>query len=110
MGCGRGAVLAAVARRLTTGRVTRIDIWSTSDQSGMAREVTLRNASFDGVSDRVQIDSGDTHALPYADASFDLVVSSLATHNINSNVERRKAIVEAFRVLRPGRPTGDRGL
>jgi len=29
MGCGRGAVLIAVARRLTTGRVTGIDLWST---------------------------------------------------------------------------------
>jgi hypothetical protein len=42
MGCGRGAVLTAVARRLSTGRVTGIDIWSTKDQSGNARDVTLR--------------------------------------------------------------------
>ena len=45
MGCGRGAVLTAVARRLTTGRVTGVDIWSTKDQSGNAKSVTLRNAS-----------------------------------------------------------------
>ena len=102
MGCGRGAVLTAVARRLTTGGVTGVDIWSTMDQSGNGREVALRNASLEGVSDRVQIDTGDMRALPYADASFDLVVSSLAIHNISSNDERRKAIVEAFRVLRPG--------
>ena len=44
MGCGRGAVLTAVARKLTTGRVIGIDIWNTMDQSGNAREVTLRNA------------------------------------------------------------------
>jgi len=36
MGCGRGAVLTAVARRLTTGRVTGVDIWSKKDQSGNA--------------------------------------------------------------------------
>src|SRR4051812_32118602 len=29
LGCGRGAVLTAVARRLNTGRVTGIDVWST---------------------------------------------------------------------------------
>ena len=102
MGCGRGAVLTAVAQRLTTGGVTGVDIWSTMDQSGNGREVALRNASLEGVSDRVQIDTGDMRALPYADASFDLVVSSLAIHNITSNDERRKAILEAFRVLRPG--------
>ena len=102
MGCGRGAVLTAVARRLTSGRVTGIDLWSTTDQSGNAREVALENASLEGVGDRVQIDTGDMRSLPYAEASFDLVVSSLAIHNISSNDERRKAIVEAFRVLRPG--------
>ena len=37
MGCGRGAVLTAVARRLTTGRVTGVDIWSKKDQSGNAK-------------------------------------------------------------------------
>ena len=84
MGCGRGAVLTAVARRLTTGRVTGVDIWSTKDQSGNARDVTLLNASLEGVGDRVQIETGDMRALPYPDATFDLVVSSLAIHNIRS--------------------------
>jgi SAM-dependent methyltransferase len=102
MGCGRGAVLTAVARRLTTGRVTGIDIWSTKDQSGNARDVTLRNAAAEGVTDRTRIDTGDMRALPYPDATFDLVVSSLAIHNIRSNAERTRAIVEAFRVLKPG--------
>src|ERR1051326_5332539 len=51
MGCGRGAVLTAVARRLTTGRVTGIDIWSKTDQSGNASDATLRNASLEGVAD-----------------------------------------------------------
>src|SRR6185503_14121870 len=78
MGCGRGAVLTAVARRLGTGRVTGVDIWNSRDQSGNAREVTLHNAAVEGVSDRVQIDTGDMRALAYPDASFDLVVSSLA--------------------------------
>jgi cyclopropane fatty-acyl-phospholipid synthase-like methyltransferase len=102
MGCGRGAVLTAVARRLPTGRVTGIDIWSTKDQSGNARDVTLRNASIEGVGDRVRIETGDMRALPYSDATFDLVVSSLAIHNIPSNAERKRAIAEGFRVLKPG--------
>jgi SAM-dependent methyltransferase len=59
MGCGRGAVLTAVAKRLTTGRVTGVDIWSTHDQSGNAREIALRNASLEGVADRVIVETGD---------------------------------------------------
>jgi arsenite methyltransferase len=102
MGCGRGAVLTAVARRLTTGRVTGVDIWSTHDQSGNARDVTVRNASLEGVGDRVDIETGDMRALPFPDATFDLVVSSLAIHNIRSNADRRQAVAEGFRVLKPG--------
>jgi arsenite methyltransferase len=101
MGCGRGAILTAVASRLTTGRVTGVDIWSKTDQSGNAIDVTRRNASVEGVSDRVQIDTGDMRNLPYSDATFDLVVSSLAIHNISSNADRTQAILEGFRVLKP---------
>ena len=102
MGCGRGAVLTAVASRLTTGTVTGVDIWSAKDQSGNAKEVTLRNASLEGVADRVSIDTGDMRVLPYPDATFDLIVSSLAIHNIRGNADRKQAVAEAFRVLKPG--------
>ena len=102
MGCGRGAVLTAVARRLTTGRVTGVDIWSTTDQSGNAKEAALRNAELEGVSDRVHVETADMRMLPCPDASFDLVVSSMAIHNIRSNADRRRAISEAFRLLKPG--------
>ena len=102
MGCGRGAVLTAVAARLTTGRVTGVDIWNNMDQSGNAHDVTLRNAALEGVSDRVSIETADMRALPFSDATFDLVVSSLAIHNIRSNGDRRQAICEGYRVLKPG--------
>jgi arsenite methyltransferase len=101
MGCGRGAVLTAVAARLNTGRVTGIDLWSTHDQSGSARDVTLRNASLEGVGDRIDVETGDMRALPFPDGVFDLVVSSLAIHNIPSRSARAKAIAEAWRVLKP---------
>jgi arsenite methyltransferase len=102
MGCGRGAVLTAVARRLTTGRVTGVDIWSKTDQSGNAQKVTLSNASLEGVSDRVHVETGDMRSLPFPNASFDLIVSSLAIHNITLNADRMQAIAEGFRVLKPG--------
>jgi arsenite methyltransferase len=102
MGCGRGAVLTAVARRLTTGRVTGIDIWRNKDQSGNAKNVTERNALIEGVDGRVQIETGDMRALPFPDETFDLVVSSLAIHNIRPKGGRDEAIIEAYRVLKTG--------
>jgi ubiquinone/menaquinone biosynthesis C-methylase UbiE len=101
MGCGRGAVLTAVARRLTTGRAVGVDIWSTHDQSGNARDVTIRNAELEGIAERVQIETAEMRALPFPDGSFDVVVSSLAIHNIRAIPERAQAVREAFRVLKP---------
>jgi SAM-dependent methyltransferase len=102
IGCGRGAVLTAVAKRLGTGRVTGIDLWSTHDQSGNASIVTMRNASLEGVRDRVEIQTGDMRALPFPDGTFDVVVSSLAIHNLRSSDDRARAVAEAWRVLEPG--------
>lgn len=102
MGCGRGAVLLMAAQRLTTGRAVGVDVWRTRDQTGNSAEATQRNAVAEGVADRVELHTGDMMALPFEDNSFDLVVSSLAIHNISRNAGREKAISEAVRVLRPG--------
>jgi ubiquinone/menaquinone biosynthesis C-methylase UbiE len=102
LGCGRGAVLIAVAGRLTTGHVTGADLWRPVDQSGNAEEVTRANAEAAGVADRVSLDTADITALPYPDESFDLIVSSLVLHNIRPAPGRAAALDEALRVLRPG--------
>jgi arsenite methyltransferase len=102
MGCGRGAVLLMAAQRLTTGRAVGVDLWRSVDQSGNSLEATRRNAIAEGVADRVELRTGDMTALPFEDSSFDVVVSSLAIHNISRSADREKAIEEAVRVLRPG--------
>jgi arsenite methyltransferase len=102
MGCGRGAVLMLAAQHLTTGRAVGVDLWRSVDQSGNSAEATQRNATLEGVADRVELHTADMTALPFADNSFDLVVSSLAIHNISGAAGREKAISEAVRVLRPG--------
>jgi len=102
LGCGRGAVLLMVTKLLPRGRTVGIDLWKTSDQSGNAIEVTRRNAQLEGVADRVELRTGDMRALPFEDQSFDIVLSSLAIHNIPDAAGRAKAIDEAVRVLRRG--------
>src|SRR5436190_18800162 len=102
MGCGRGAVLLMAAQRLTTGRAVGVDLWRSFDQSGNSADATRRNAIAEGVAERIELHTGDMTALPFEDNSFDLVVSSLAIHNISGNAGREKAINEAMRVLRPG--------
>ena len=102
LGCGRGGVLLLAAQRLTTGRAVGVDLWRSADQSGNSAEATRRNAIAEGVADRVDLHTGDMTALPFEDDGFDVVVSSLAIHNIRGTAGREKAISEAVRVLRPG--------
>jgi ubiquinone/menaquinone biosynthesis C-methylase UbiE len=102
LGCGRGAILLMAATRLPHGRATGVDIWSSKDQSGNAMEVTARNAEAEGVADRIELRTADMRELPFADASFDLVISNVAIHNISDAAGRDRAIDEAWRVLRPG--------
>lgn len=101
VGCGRGAVLLAAAKRLPRGRAIGVDLWH-ADQTDNSQQATLANAAAEGVADRVEVRTADMTALPLPDGSVDVVVSSLAIHNIAARSGRRQALDEAIRVLRPG--------
>src|SRR5258706_1930969 len=49
----------------------------------------------------VKFDVGFAHELPYSDASFDRVLSSIMIHHLKTP-EKEKAAYEVFRVLKPG--------
>ncbi|HEY7112876.1 MAG TPA: class I SAM-dependent methyltransferase [Thermoanaerobaculia bacterium] len=102
VGCGRGLMLVGAARRLKSGKATGIDIWRAEDLSGNRPEATLENARCEGVADRVEVRTADMRAIPFPGGSFDVVVSSAAVHNLASAADRRKAILEIARVLKPG--------
>jgi arsenite methyltransferase len=101
MGCGRGAVLLAAAKRLPRGRAIGVDLWQ-ADQTANSPSATRANATLEKVADRIEVHTADMTALPFDDGSVDVVVSSLAIHNIPSRAGRRQALSEAMRVLRPG--------
>ncbi len=102
VGCGRGLLLVAAARRLTTGKAIGVDIWRSQDQSANRPETTLENAQAEGVADRIEIKDGDARQLPFQDGTFDVVISSLALHNIHGRAGRAQAVREMARVLKPG--------
>lgn len=101
MGCGRGAVLLAAAKRLPNGRAIGVDLWR-ADQTDNSQANTLANAALENVADRVEVQTGDMTELPLDDDSVDVIVTSLAIHNIPSVSGRDRAVAEAARVLRPG--------
>jgi arsenite methyltransferase len=102
IGCGRGAVLLMAAQHLTTGQAVGVDLWNKGDQSGNAIEATERNATAEGVADRVELRTADMTALPFEDNTFDVVLSSIAIHNVKSRAGRNQVMEQAVRVLRPG--------
>ena len=102
VGCGLGLFLIGAARRLTTGRAVGIDKWQQEDLSGNHATGTLANARIEGVADRVEVLTGDARTLPFANASFDVVLSSMALHNIYHAGERQTAVREIARVLKTG--------
>jgi arsenite methyltransferase len=101
LGCGRGAVLLAAAKRLPRGRAIGVDLWR-ADQTENSQQATLSNAALENVLERAEVHTADMTALPLGDESVDVIVSSLAIHNIPTHAGRRKALNEAVRVLRPG--------
>lgn len=102
VGCGRGLLLNAAARRLPRGRAVGVDLWQREDQSGNAPETTLANARAEDVEARVELHTGDMRQLPFEAASFDAIVSSWAVHNIYDEAGRTQALQEIVRVLKPG--------
>jgi ubiquinone/menaquinone biosynthesis C-methylase UbiE len=93
IGCGTGSVLLEVKRRYPDVSATGID----PDPKALAR--ARRKSERARVS--IQFDRGFADTLPYADDSFDRVLSSFMLHHVPSS-ERDGVAREARRVLKAG--------
>jgi ubiquinone/menaquinone biosynthesis C-methylase UbiE len=92
VGCGTGTLALMIKRRFPDAAVTGID----PDAKALVRGgLKAKNA---GV--RVQFDRGFGDALPYAEASFDRVLSSFMFHHLDRG-EKAGMLREARRVLKP---------
>jgi arsenite methyltransferase len=102
VGCGRGLLMIAAAKRLPRGQAVGIDLWQAEDLSGNSAAAALANAATEGVAERVEVKTGDMRQMPFPDAAFDVAVASMAIHNLPSADGRAQAIREIARVLKPG--------
>ena len=102
VGCGRGLLMIAAAKRLKAGKATGVDIWNKQDLSKNSADAAKENAKLEGVAEKVRIENHDARKLPYPENSYDVVVSNLAIHNIEDHEGRDQAIREMYRVLKPG--------
>jgi len=102
VGCGRGLLAIGAAKRLKNGKVIGIDVWNPFDLSGNTPDAAKANVKLEGVADKVRIENGDAQKLVYPENHYDVVVSSLALHNIPEQAARAQAVREMVRVLKPG--------
>lgn len=93
LGCGPGRLWAENADRLAAD----LHLVVTDYSLGMAREA--RDTLVPQLAPPVAAANVDAQALPFADASFDLVV---ANHMLYHVPDRPRAFAEIVRVLRPG--------
>lgn len=92
VGCGPGTITADLAERVPQGKITGIDFAETVLESARAHVQGrgLTNCTFEAV---------DANALPYADASFDVVFCHQVLQHVKDPVGILK---EMKRVARPG--------
>ncbi len=100
IGCGNGPLTMKIARCFPDAEVAGLDYWGKNWDYSM--QVCQENARLAGLADRVSFKHGSASALPFEDASFDLVVSNLTFHEVADVADKRKCIQEALRVLKPG--------
>jgi len=93
LGCGTGTLTIMIKQLHPDVEVTGID----GDPEVLA--IAHDKAARAGVS--IQWDSGLAYHLPYADNSFDRVVSSLVIHHLTMP-DKQRTFLEVLRVLRPG--------
>ena len=93
VGCGTGTLAIMTKRIHPDAEVVGID--ADSKILGIARDKAAK-AGID-----VTLDQGMADQLPYADSSFDRVLSSLFLHHLSTE-NKRRTCREVFRVLRSG--------
>ncbi len=91
IGCGTGSLTVRLAQALPASSVVGLD----PDPDALARARAKDPAK------RIDWREGNALGLPLPERSFDRVVASLALHHLTT-AEKRAALAEAHRVLRPG--------
>lgn len=93
LGTGTAQIPIELLRRRPNWQVRAVDL------AESMLELGLKNVAAAGFSDRVRLERVDAKRLPYAAASFALVMSNSIVHHIP---QPRDVLAEACRVLRPG--------
>lgn len=99
VGCGSGALTIACAKKNPNARMVGVDRWG-AEYRDFTKERCEENAVAEGVTN-VTFEKGDAVKLPFADETFDAVVSNYVYHNILGK-NKQALLRESLRVLKKG--------
>jgi len=98
VGCGSGQLLIRCAKS-APGEYVGLDYWGNDWE--YSRSQAERNAELEGVQG-LRFVHGSASQLPFVDADFKRVVSSLTFHEVRDVQDKTVGAAEALRVLEPG--------
>lgn len=101
VGTGLGLLMIGAAKRLTSGKAYGIDIFNTYDLSDNSLERAILNTQLEGVAEKTIIVKENILHTSFPDEKFDIIVSNLCLHNIDTSTERDNACREMYRILKP---------
>lgn len=106
IGAGTGRSSIMVLRERPSATLVAFDQFGDSfahhfGDRGRPQDRLLANLRAAGVDERASIDTGDMRALPFADNTFDAIVSAYTMEHVGGD-DARLALAEAHRVLTPG--------
>jgi len=94
VGCGTGSLTLLIAEHLSCpGSITGIDAAS--------RMISIAKRKAESIGVRADFQTGVSEALDFPDSSFDIVVNSMFSHHIDTEL-KKDSFSEMFRVLKPG--------
>lgn len=92
LGCGTGTLTVMIKQAHPDSEVTGLD------GDPQILEIARQKAAQAGTS--INFDEGMAYQLPYPDASFDRVLSSMVFHHLTAQ-DKERTLAEIYRVLRP---------
>ena len=93
LGCGTATLTLLLKQAQPAADVVGLD--------GDPRVLEIGRAKAEKAGVSITLDQGMAFQLPYPDASFDRVISSLMFHHLTTE-DKNRTLGEAYRVLRPG--------
>lgn len=100
IGCGSGVLSVELAIKHPSLNIQSIDYWGS--MWGYSKEKCENLARKYHVANRIHFEKASASSLPFADETFDIVISNMVFHEVADTKDKREVIKEALRVLKTG--------